>query len=266
MDQLDPVLLGLDLEVPSASRIYDYFLGGSHNFEVDRVVAREVIALRPEVPALAQSNRAFLRRVVRFMVEQGVTQFIDIGSGIPTAGNVHEVAQAADPSAKVVYVDHDPVAVTHSRAILGADRRAAVVQADLRNPSDIVDSPEVVAMIDFAEPVGILMFAVFHFIADGEQPAGLVAAIGERLVSGSYLAISHATADPDRARAARLEQLYRATPTPSAIRTPEQITPFFGPFELLEPGLVELSQWRPDGEPVMPAGTEAVCGGVGRLA
>jgi len=263
--RMDRTLLGLDLNTPSASRIYDYFLGGSHNFEIDRAVAREIIALRPDVPALARRNRAFLRRSVRYMVEQGITQFIDIGSGIPTEGNVHEVARAANPAARVVYVDRDPVAVAHSRVILDRESRIAVLQTDLRNPHEIMDSPHVASLIDFTQPVGILMFAVLHFVLDDEDPADLVATFGDRIVSGSYLAISHATVDPDPQRAAVIEELYRSTPTPSALRTPGEVAALFGRFDLVEPGLVELSRWRPDVGSLPPAEAEAAYGGVARL-
>lgn len=265
MDRPDRALLGLDLSVASASRIYDYYLGGSHNFEVDRVIAREIIALRPEVPALARSNRAFLRRVVRFMVDAGVTQLIDIGSGIPTVGNVHEVAQAANPAARVIYVDCDPIAVTHSRAILGDDKQTAVIQADLRDVDGIMNAPEVSALIDFSQPVGLLLLAVLHFVVDSDNPAGMVAALAEHVAPGSLLAISHATPHANVVGEARIEELFRSTPTQSALRPAAQIASFFGPFELVEPGFVELSQWRPDEGDTPPVGGETACGGVGIL-
>jgi len=264
-DQPNRALLGLDLGKPSAARIYDYYLGGSQNFEVDRAIARQAMAAQPELPRLMQSNRAFLRRAVRFMAEHGITQFLDIGSGIPTAGNVHEIARAANPAANVVYVDHDAVAVTHSRMILGHDPQTAVVQADLRTPSDILESAEVAALIDFAEPVGLLFFAVLHFVADSDDPAGLVAAIGERAAPGSYLAISHASVHRDKASTDRIAALYRETPTQTSFRLPDRITPLFGRFELIEPGLVEVSQWRPEPGWVTHATGDPAYVGVGRL-
>lgn len=263
MDRPDWAPLGIDLTRPSASRIYDYYLGGSHNFEVDRVIARQAIETWPELPSIMQGNRRFLRRAVRFMIDAGITQFIDIGSGIPTAGNVHEVARLADPATRVVYVDNDPVAVTHSRAILGDDTQTAVVQADLHKPDDIVHSPDVTALIDFTKPVGILLVAVLHFVQDSDDPARLVADLADRVASGSYLAISHATSAFDPVRSAELEELYRRTPTPLTMRKPTQVASFFGPFELVAPGLIEISQWRPDNDNAVRA-DEPGHAGVGR--
>src|SRR3954463_14489365 len=146
----------IDISVPSVSRIYDYYLGGSHNFEVDREAAREAMRFMPGLPKIMQANRAFMRRAVRFAVSEGITQFLDIGSGIPTFGNVHEVAQAASPGARVVYVDHDPVAVAHSRAVLDGNADAEIVAADLRSPRDILDSEEVGRLLDLDRPVALL--------------------------------------------------------------------------------------------------------------
>jgi SAM-dependent methyltransferase len=236
----------VDLSRPSAARVYDYYLGGSHNLEVDRAMAREAIALWPDLPAIMQSNRAFLRRAVRYVAAHGITQFLDIGSGIPTVGNVHEAAHQADPEARVVYVDSDPIAVAHSRAILAGDERTAVVQADLREPDALLEHPAVRDMIDLTRPVAVLMVAVLHFVPDEDDPQDAVERIAHRLAGGSYLVLSHASAEgrPDLAGSHR--QLYRRTPTPMTMRSRTDIARLFDGFELVEPGLVWLPLWHPD--------------------
>jgi hypothetical protein len=241
----------IDLRRPSAARVYDFYLGGLHNFEVDRQMAREAIGLWPDLPRIMQANRAFLRRAVRFLATAGITQFVDIGSGIPTVGNVHQVAQQAVPSTRVVYVDSDPVAVAHSRAILAGDSQTAVVQADLRQPERILADPAVQSMIDFDRPVAILLVAVLHFLADEDDPAGAVARLSEPLSRDSYLVISHASTDGQPRLAALHQELYQRTPTPMTMRSRAEIARLFEDFELVPPGLVWLPEWRPDpGEPV----------------
>jgi SAM-dependent methyltransferase len=237
----------VDLSRPSAARVYDYYLGGSHNFEVDRVMAREAISMWPELPAIMQSNRAFLRRAVRYLVGEGITQFLDIGSGIPTVGNVHEVAHEADSMARVVYVDSDPVAVAHSRAILAGDERTTVVRADLREPDTILNDPTVRGAIDLEQPVAVLMVAVLHFVPDQDDPLDAVAQVRDRLVPGSHLVLSHASAEGRPEVAASHRQLYSRTPTPMTMRSHAEIARFFDGFELVEPGLVWLPLWRPEG-------------------
>lgn len=194
---------GIDISVPSVSRIYDYYLGGSHNFEVDREAARKAMEFMPGLPKIMQANRAFMRRAVRYAVQEGVTQFLDIGSGIPTFGNVHEVAQAADSAARVVYVDHDPVAVAHSRAVLDGNDRAAVVTADLRKPRDILAAPEVGELLDLDKPVALLLVAVLHFVEDTDDPQVAVAELRDALAPGSLLIVTHAAYEGIRARRAR---------------------------------------------------------------
>src|SRR2546422_744629 len=161
---------GIDLSVPSVSRIYDYYLGGSHNFEVDREAGRQAVEAWPGLPKLMQANRAFMRRAVRFAVDSGIRQFLDIGSGIPTFGNVHEVAQAAAPDAKVVYVDHDPVAVVHSRAVLEGDGSTDIVAADFRKPADVLDSEPVARLLDLRQPAALLLVALLHFVEERADP------------------------------------------------------------------------------------------------
>ena len=173
----DWVSSDVDISRPSAARVYDYYLGGSHNFPADREMARQAIAMWPELPRIMQANRAFMRRAVRYLIGQGVSQFLDIGSGIPTVGNVHEVAQAAEPEARVVYVDVDPVAVAHSRAILAGDDRTDVVHADLRDVQGVLKDPRTVRLLDLSRPVGVLMVALLHFVPAAADPAGVLAAL-----------------------------------------------------------------------------------------
>ncbi|MFF2074276.1 SAM-dependent methyltransferase [Kitasatospora sp. NPDC058162] len=237
---------GTDLDKPNAARVYDYYLGGSHNFEVDREMARRAMAMWPELPQIMRSNRAFLRRAVTYLAEQGVTRFLDIGSGIPTFGAVHEIARAIRPGTEVVYVDRDPVAVAHSRLLLQDDPRSAVVQADLRDGEDLLDRPEVAALLAGGEPVAVLLVAVAHFVSDDEDPWKLIATVRDRLPAGSALVLSHASLEARPDQAENHQELYRMTPTPLTMRTREQVTAMFDGFELVEPGVVHLPQWRPD--------------------
>ena len=185
----------VDTSAPSGARTYDYLLGGNHNFEADRVMADQVERAVPGIRAAARLNRAFLARAVRFMVGEGIRQFLDIGSGIPTVGNVHEIAQKADPECRIVYVDRDPIAVAHSELMLTGNDRAAMVEADMRDPESILDHPTTRALIDFDQPVGVLFLLVLHWIPDDADPAALVARYRSRLAAGSYLAVTHMTDD-----------------------------------------------------------------------
>src|SRR5215213_11358434 len=184
-----------DSERPSAARIYDYLLGGFYNFDVDRAAAQKITGVLPDMPLFMRANRTFLRRVVRFLTDQGIDQFLDLGSGIPTVGNVHEVAQQINPSARVVYVDNEPVAVTHSRTILQGNPRATVIQADLRKPEVILGHPETQRLLDLNKPTAVLFLSVLLFVTDDEEAYRLVRAVRDALVPGSYMAISHPTDD-----------------------------------------------------------------------
>ncbi|WP_328787541.1 MULTISPECIES: SAM-dependent methyltransferase [unclassified Streptomyces] len=240
---------GIDISVPSVSRIYDYYLGGSHNFEVDRQTARRAMEFMPGLPKIMQANRAFMRRAVRHAVAEGVTQFLDIGSGIPTFGNVHEVAQAASPQARVVYVDHDPVAVAHSRAVLAGDDQSGIVAADLRKPKEILAAPEVGRLLDLGRPVALLLVAVLHFLEDTDDPFDAVAELRDALAPGSLLILTHASYEGiplTQETAAGTVGVYRDMRNPLVMRTREQISGFFDGFEMLEPGLVSMPNWRPD--------------------
>ena len=235
----------LDLDRPNAARMYDYYLGGSHNFAVDREIAVRAIETWPDMPRVMQANRAFLRRAVRYLVGQGVRQFLDIGSGIPTVGNVHEVAREAAPDVRVVYVDTDPIAVTHSRAILADDPHTVVVEADGRQPEALLALPEVTGLLNLDEPVGLLMVALLHFIPDEQDPYGILARYRLLLAPGSYLAVSHASVEGTSDRSAA-QELYRRTPTPIHFRGRAEVTRLFDGFELVEPSVVYLPEWRPE--------------------
>jgi SAM-dependent methyltransferase len=236
----------VDLDRPSVARVYDYFLGGSHNFAVDRAMAAQLEQAAPDIAELMRANRAFMRRAVRFMVSAGVRQFLDIGSGIPTVGNVHEIAQRANPDTRTVYVDIDPVAVAHSRAMLAGQDGTAVVRGDLRDPDPILASPEVAKLIDFSEPVGLLIVSVLHFLPDADDPQAAVAEFRSAMPTGSYFALSHVARDLRVEEAAKVIHLYQQTGSQNTARTPDEILAFFGEFALVEPGLVFLPQWRPD--------------------
>ena len=237
-----------NLERPSAARIYDYLLGGFHNFDVDRAAAQRITEVLPEMPLFMRANRAFLRRVVRFLTDQGIDQFLDLGSGIPTVGNVHESAQQANPSASVVYVDNEPVAVTHSRTILQDNSEATVIQADLRQPEAILGHPETRRLLDFNKPTAVLLLSVLLFVTDDEEAYRVVRSVRDALVPGSFIAISHPTPDetpPEQAEKA--EKLYSAIGTPVRVRSYNEVERFFEGLELLEPGLVFIPLWRPEG-------------------
>jgi SAM-dependent methyltransferase len=263
----DEVPAGVDPGQANAARVYDYWLGGSHNYLADQDLGRAMAAVDPNVRAIARANRAFLGRAVRFLTEAGISQFLDIGSGIPTQGNVHEVTQRDGRAARVVYADIDPVAVAHSKAILAGRADAAIIQADLREPDAILDHPVTRRLIDLDEPVGLLLVAVVHFLADADDPWALVATLRDALPSGSYLVLSHATSEsrPEVTRAA--SEMYRSrSPSKGRARSREEIERLLDGFELADPGLVYLPQWRPGPADVVPADPSQLwfLAGVGR--
>ncbi|MFD0584935.1 SAM-dependent methyltransferase [Dactylosporangium darangshiense] len=247
MDRPEWASGGIDIDRPSAARVYDYWLGGSHNFAVDRELARQVTAVVPDTALIMQANRAFLHRAVNYLVGAGIRQFLDIGSGIPTLGNVHEVAQNAAPDARVVYVDVDPVAVAHSRHILSGNDRAVAIQEDLRRPEQILAHPDVTGLLDFRKPIGLLLLAVLHFVPDHDDPAGILARFVDALAPGSYLTISHGTADRISDEAVRHSlELFQRTPTPFVSRSRTDVLRLLAGSELVEPGLVWTPLWRPE--------------------
>ncbi|NGO48061.1 SAM-dependent methyltransferase [Streptomyces ureilyticus] len=240
---------GIDISVPSVSRIYDYYLGGSHNFDVDRQAARKAMEFMPGLPKIMQANRAFLRRAVRFAVDEGITQFLDIGSGIPTYGNVHEVAQSASPGARVLYVDNDPVAVAHSEAVLAGNEDADVVAADLRKPQEILASSQFERLIDQNRPVALLLVAILHFVEDEDDPYEAVAQLRDALAPGSLLVVTHASFEgiplpPERAEGT--VDVYKNIRNPLIMRSRDNIARFFEGYDMVEPGLVPMPEWRPD--------------------
>jgi hypothetical protein len=235
------------LRIPSAARMYDYYLGGHHNLAIDRQAADEAIAIYPDFPLIMQANRAFLRRAVVYLAEQGIDRFLDIGSGIPTVGNVHQIAQQINPAAHVVYVDIDPVAVAHSGALLEGHPNAAIIEADLRHPESILDHPAVRELFSAGEPVALILAFVLHFITDDDQALAVVRRLRDALPPNSYVVISHGTAERmPRDVLEQLVRLYRSTSQPVRIRSREEIEPFFEGVELVEPGVVYVPLWRPE--------------------
>ncbi|GHE30784.1 SAM-dependent methyltransferase [Streptomyces capitiformicae] len=242
----------IDVSMPSVARMYDYYLGGSHNFEVDREAARKAMEFVPGLPKIMQANRAFMRRAVRYAVNAGITQFLDVGSGIPTFGNVHEVAQEASPGAHVVYVDHDPVAVAHSQAVLEGNDDADVIAADLRKPRDILESPRVERLIDLNRPVALLLVAILHFVEDRDDPYAAVAELSDALAPGSMLVVSHACSEGiplPRERAESMVDVYKDIRNPLTMRSSDEVARFFEGYDMVEPGVVPMAKWRPDTAP-----------------
>jgi SAM-dependent methyltransferase len=244
---------GVDIKRANVARVYDYWLGGSHNFLADQDVGRAIVAVEPNARASARANRAFLSRAVRFLAAAGIGQFLDIGSGIPTQGNVHEVAQQAAPGSRVAYVDVDPVAIAHSKAILAGNQNTSIIDADLRDPQKILADPAVRRLIDLGQPAGLLLVMVLHFIADAEDPWQIVATLRDALAPGSYLVLAHATNESRPAVARAAETVYNSSvATDIHMRSRADILRFFDGFELLDPGLVYIPQWRPDSPADVP--------------
>jgi hypothetical protein len=260
----------IDTSRPHPARMYDYYLGGKDNYVVDREAAAVVLRALPEARDIARENRLFLQRVVRYLVgEAGIRQIIDVGTGIPTAGNVHEVAQQVDPGVRVAYVDNDPIVHVHANALLTGQGNTSIVLADLRDPGGILSHPKVRELIDFDEPTALLLVAIIHFIADEEGPGRIIATFRESLAPGSYLALSHSTADfHDQAIADAATAVYAKATAPLVLRGHAQVTALFDGWDLIEPGVVQVPLWRPDGKPPRPRDLAkiGIYGGVGRLS
>ncbi|SDR24087.1 SAM-dependent methyltransferase [Thermostaphylospora chromogena] len=262
----------IDTTKPSIARVYDYFLGGKDNFAVDREAAEAALKIAPDARDVGMANRAFLRRAVHYMAaEAGIRQFLDIGSGLPTQGNVHEIAQAVDPSCRVVYVDNDPIVLVHGRALLATNDVTTVIQGDLRRPEEILRNPEVLKYIDFDKPLGLLLVAVLHHINDDEDPQGLADRFRSVLAPGSHMAIVHffnpGEEAPERSRIALAsEETFNKHLGTGRWRSREEIRAYFGDMELVEPGLVPLPDWRPEPD-LPPYGPTCynVLAGVGRV-
>lgn len=239
------------LDRPNVARMWDYFLGGGHNFAIDRQAAEQVIKLYPDLPLVAQVTRAFLGRAVRFLLSQGIDQFLDIGAGIPTANSVHEIAQRLSPEARVAYVDIDPVAVAHSQAILRDTPNTVAVQADARDPGRILEHADIRRVLDWSRPIGVLAIAMFHFVPDDAEAHAIVRTLANAVPSGSYLVLTHATSDQvEAASADQVEQLYERTSAPFHFRTRAGIAQLLdaGHFEIVDPGVVYVPLWRPETE------------------
>ena len=234
---------GLDTSVPNVARIYDFMLGGKDHFAADRDAAERVMREIPHSALACRQNRDFLGRAVRLLAAQGIRQFLDIGSGLPTRDNVHEIAQAAAPGSRVVYVDYDNIVVTHARALLekGSDG-VLVVQGDVREPGKIIS--EAKALIDFSEPVAILLFAILHFLPDEDDPYGIVGTLADALVPGSAVAISHLTGEgTERAKGRAAQQVYQGASAPAVPRSRQEIARFFDGLDLIDPGATDINLW-----------------------
>jgi hypothetical protein len=243
-EDLDWVPSDVDVSKPNPARVYDYLLGGANNFEVDRGLAKRLVEMVPDVAFMVIENRSFLRRAVTFLAESGIDQFLDLGSGIPTVGNTHEVAQKINSACRVLYVDQEAVAVAHSDLLLAGNAQADILRADVRRPAEVLADPKTQAMLDFSRPVAILMFAVVHFMDAGDKPADVIRTYRDATVPGSYLALSHITAEgrPDMIDA--VAEYSTKASMEGNLRTRDEILAFFDGYDLVEPGLVFTPQWR----------------------
>jgi len=264
-DKAEPIARRVDITVAHISRVYDYWLGGKDNFAVDRIAAERVIAAYPDIVRSARGNRAFLGRAVRYLVgEAGVRQFLDIGTGLPAADNTHEVAQSEAPACRVVYVDNDPVVLSHAKALLasGPDGATAYVDADLRDPETILAAAAEV--LDFSRPVAVMLVAILQHIGDQDDPYGIVARLLAEIPSGSYLALSHPARDIHAAAMAEIaDRMNKLVAEKVTFRTRAEVLRFFDGLELVEPGLVPVPRWRPASH-LDAAGPTVMWGGVGR--
>ncbi len=257
----------VDPGTPSVARMYDYYLGGKDNFAADREAAEKIISILPNAREVARTNRAFLVRAVRHLARSGIRQFLDIGTGLPTQENVHQVAQAEAPESRVVYVDNDPIVLAHARALLADNPRSIVIDGDMRKPESILDHPGVLTHLDFTRPVALIMLAVLHFVTDDAEAARVVGAFREPLAPGSHLVVSHITqGDLDEDAVRRGRDVYTATTAGGIVpRTAAQVRCFLDGLHVLEPGVVPLDRWRPETVEFewngMPGGD--ILGGVG---
>jgi hypothetical protein len=263
---------GINTSVPNVARIYDYILGGKDNFAADRQAARQLLAAIPDLAGVVRDNRSFIGRVVRFMAaEAGIRQFLDLGAGLPTRNCVHEMAQAVAPEARVVYVDNDPVVCTHGKALIGSDDELGFVLADLRSPGEILRHPEVLARLDLSQPVGVLCACALHFVPDDEKPHEIIAEYRDHLAPGSCLAITHGITaptpedDPDGI-VESVTNVYQNASAQMHLRPAKEVERFFDGLEIIEPGVVWMTAWRPD-PGIRPSGRpDSLYGGVGRKA
>jgi len=250
-DEIQSLVDQIDTGRPSVARMYDHYLGGKDNYAVDRNAADQMMLAVPESKEMVRANRAFLVRAVHYMAaELGIRQFLDIGSGLPTQQNVHEVAQAVSPDSRVVYVDHDPHAVVHGRALLATGENTAFVHGDLLRTEDILKDAKVGELIDFGEPVAVLIVAILHFVSDEDDPSGIIEQLHEAMAPGSHLAISHVLDDP---RSHAIGKILTASGAPPWYPRPqEEVVRFFDGFDLVEPGVAVLPRWRPPAPAAVP--------------
>ena len=258
-------LADIDITKPNIARVYDYFVGGKDNFAADRDFANKVIEVAPKAPLGAQYNREFLRRVVRYLTAQaGIDQFLDLGSGLPTQGNVSEVAQQINPSAHVVYVDNDPMVVSHARALLASGGQVGVAFGDLRDPASVLHHPVVLDLLDLTRPMAVLCTSTLHFIGDEAEPHKIIAEYRD-LTPGSYLAVSHGTLEEDAAgEVDKAVGVYRQGSSQLHIRRLPEVLRFFDGLELVEPGLTWITEWRPEPGTAPTGRRHSMRGGVGR--
>jgi trans-aconitate methyltransferase len=254
-----------DTSVPHIARVYDYWLGGKDNFAADRAMGERTLQAYPNLVYSVRANRAFLTRTVRFLVgEAGIRQFLDIGTGIPTANNTHEVAQRIAPEARIVYVDNDPVVLSHAKALLKStpEGACAYIDADLRDPDAILAAAA--GTLDFSQPVAVMLIAVMHFVGDDDQAASIMDRLMAACVPGSYVALSHAASDIDAAQMAEMvRRLNESTAEKTTLRDRAGVTSLFRGLELVEPGVIRAAEWRPDTE-LEAASPAALWGGVAR--
>jgi S-adenosyl methyltransferase len=256
---------GIDTRIPNMARMYDYALGGKDNFAADREAVEKLFSFSPENRDVPRANRRFLGRAVRFAAAQGVRQFLDLGTGLPSQGHVHEIVAEINPGAHVVYVDNDPVVVNHAQALLLDSDSVTAVQADIRDPEGILTHPSVSGLIDFSQPVAVLFVAVLHGIPDRDDPAGIVRAFAGHLSPGSYLILSHLTSEGHPPElVAQKEEIFARSNAPVSYRSRAEILRMFDGFDLVEPGLTAVTQWRGDGwDRQLDAAGQWWLGGVG---
>jgi hypothetical protein len=261
--------VGIDTSVAHPARRYDYWLGGKDNFQADRDAADAVAAAWPSIRTAVLENRGFLRRAVSHLAgEVGIRQFLDIGTGLPTVSNVHEVAQGIAPESRIVYVDNDPLVLVHARALLTSspEGETAYIDADLHEPEKILNNSAAQATLDFSRPIALMLLAVLHFLPDSDDPYAIVARLVDALPPGSYLVLSHSTFDPlDEQTAAKLAAIGESSVPPFTARTKEQVSRFFTGLEILEPGIVSVADWRAGEEP-QPRPTPPEVGWYGAVA
>lgn len=268
MDEQAPAPYDVDFSRASIARVYDYLLGGKEHLEVDRRAADAMRNVVPEVAEIAKDNRCFLRRGVKYLVrDAGIRQIVDIGSGLPSDGNVNEVAHAIDASVRVAYVDNDPVVLAHARALLATDEHTEVVTADLRSPESLFEKVAALGLLDLDRPFAVLLSGVVHHLSDDDDPGRIVAAVRERLSPGSYLLFSHFL-DDGESRASALERAFLHGGLGSGrFRTWEELRAYFDGLELVEPGLVYANDWRPDEFTHVDNPVHTLyAGGIGRIA